>query len=179
MVDHESAEKPADWIAAINSAIQTHDEIHLAKDKRKEMLPFFALATAMDPYNMEAVLTTAHWLEKEFDKPGDAVRLLEKGVVDNPASWEIENALGRYYVRRKDHVFAERHLREAIRKLGTGPAQPYERMTLYYTLAESCLAQGKKAQALEAYRESTHFFDEKTTAFLPLAIRAKIKELSV
>ena len=173
----ETEEAPGDWIARINHDIQTHELIHLTKAKRVEMLPFFVLSTSLDPHNIEAVLTTAFWLEREFDRPEDASQLLKKGVLDNPDSWEIDSALGQFYFRRKKYVQAEEHLRAALKKLGTAPIENYKHMDLYYYLAEGCLAQGKKIEALEAYRAAVRFFDEKITPFLRSSIRNKITEL--
>src|SRR5205085_1818317 len=57
-------EKPAqDWIAGINSKVRSEEHRHLSHGERKEMLPFFALSTTLDPHNVEAVLTAAYWLE--------------------------------------------------------------------------------------------------------------------
>ena len=172
-------EAPGDWIAKINREIQTHTLMHLSKEKRKEMLPFFALSTALDPRNVEAVLTAAYWLEHEFGKTEDAIELLKKGVRDNPSSWETENALGRLYFRqKKDWTLAEWHLREAVRKSESGKIENFERVQISYYLGETYLALGKKNEALGAYRNASRYFDGKTTLFLQSVILNKIKELS-
>ena len=173
-----AGEAPQDWIAGVNREVQVHEIRHLTKEKRKEMLPFFAIATALDPRNVDAVLTTAYWLENEFGKTADAADVLKKGLSDNPDSWEIENALGRLSFRQKNRVFAAAHLREAVRKSVSVKMEPYERVDLQYHLAEAVLAAGDKEEALAAYREASRFFDGKTTPFLRSTILEKIKELS-
>ena len=169
---------PKDWIAKINRQVQVHEVVHLSKEKRKEMLPFFAMATALDPRNVEAVLTSAYWLDKEFGKTGDALKVLEKGLRDNPDSWEIENALGRFYFRREEWAKAGRHLREALGKPSFQKAEDYEHVDLYYHLAGARLQLGKKEEALQAYLEARRFFGDKTAPFLRTQIEDKIKELS-
>ena len=177
-LDHEAKESPKDWIARINDGIQTHELMHLAKEKRMEMLPFFSLAVSLDSHNVEAILTTAFWLEREFGKPENAAPLLKKGALDNPDSWEIENALGHFYFRQKNYALSEGHLSAALKKLGTTPIERYQHMDLYYYLAEACFAQGKKIEALKAYRNAVRFFDEKATPFLRSSIGNKIEKLA-
>ncbi len=171
-------EMPKDWIAKINHKIQVHELMHLNKDKRKEMLPFFAMATTLDPHNVEAVLTTAYWLYSEFGKPEDAANLLKKGIRDNPSSWEMENALARFFERKKEWASAEEHFRKALEKTSSGKIENFERVDMNYRLAETRLKLGKKREALEAYREASRYFDNKTTPFLQSVILRNIKELS-
>lgn len=170
--------EPEDWVAKINNKIQAHELMHLSKEKRKEMLPFFALSTALDPYNVEAVLTSAYWLDHEFGKTEDALELLKKGALDNPSSWEIESALGRFYFQQKDPSLAERHWIEAVRKSHSIKIKNFERVDMFYHLGETKLILGKKTEALEAYQSAESYFDEKTTPFLQSLILGKIKELS-
>ncbi len=173
-----SEQAPRDWIEKINHEIGAHELMHLSQKNRKEMLPFFAMSTTLDPHNIEAVLTTAYWLEREFSKPEDATELLEKSIHDNPYSWEIESALGRLYFRqKKEWLLAEQHLRQALQKLGSGKIENFERVDIYYHLGQTRLVLGKKLEALEAYRQARRFFDEKTTPFLQALILGKIKEL--
>ena len=177
--DHDKAETaPRDWWEKINSRIQTHETIHLAKEKRREMLPFFAMATAMDPHNVEAVLTTAHWLDTEFGKTEDALSLLQKGIRDNPDSWEIENALGRIAFRRKEFKAATQHFEKALQKAGGAPLEKYQHVDLSYHLAEAMLALGDRERALASYQDAARFFDSKTAPYLQGAIQERIKELS-
>ena len=167
---------PKDWIEKMNRRIQVHEIVHLSKENRKEMLPFFAMAAALDPRNVEAVLTAAYWLDSEFGKSADALEVLKKGLRDNPGSWEIENALGRFYFRTREWAPAEQHLRQAAERSGPAPLENYTRVDLYYHLAEACAALGKKAEALQAYRVAERFFDGKTTLFLRSAILDKIRQ---
>ena len=130
-------EVPQDWIARINHEVGANDLVHLAKDKRREMLPFFALSTSLDPYNVEAILTTAFWLEREFEKPGDALQVLKKGAQDNPDSWEIENALGRFYMKRSDNASAHQHFQAALQKAGNVSMEDFEREALHRYLEKT------------------------------------------
>ena len=62
------ADAEGDWIERVNHAIHVTTHRHLEKNEAKELLPFLAAATTLDPYNEAAVLTTAYWLEKNFDR---------------------------------------------------------------------------------------------------------------
>jgi tetratricopeptide (TPR) repeat protein len=174
----EKKEKPEDWIARVNDQVRSSEHRHLSGKERIEMLPFFALSTKLDPYNVEAVLTSSYWLDSEFHKAREAQETLEKGIRDNPGSWEIENALAGLYDRARDFAQSERHYLAAIEKSKAGPIETYWRTWLYYHLAESRLAQGKPGQALESYREAIRFFDAKSPTALKGKIEDKIRQLS-
>ena len=167
----------ADWISRINRKIRSHEHIHLVKDKQKEMLPFFALATALDPHNIEAFLTTAYWLDRHFGQADDAIEVLKKGILNNPDNWELEfNLANLYFLRKKDYAASERRYLEAIRKAGGGIERHF-RADLYYYLAESCLFEGKKADALDAYQKALRAFEGGPSAPLKEKIQAKVQEL--
>lgn len=176
----EHGHKPArgDWISEVNRKIRSHEHIHLAKDKQKEMLPFFALATALDPHNTEALLTTAYWLDRHFGRPDEAIEVLKKGMLDNGDSWELEfNLAHLYFSRKKDYGASERHYLAAIRKAARHEVERHFRIDMYYFLAESCLHEGKKAEALEAYRKALQAFEGGLSTPLKERIQAKIQEL--
>ena len=174
----EGRNLPKDWIAGINGQIRATRDMHLTKEKRNEMLPFFKWATDLDPHNVEAILTTAYWLENEFRKKPEAVALLEKGIRDNPESWELEHDLAKLYERSGDLVSAAPHYREAAHKSVAARLENFERVSMYYEWGKSAEAAGKAKEALDAYARATRYFDPKTKAYLQSVILARIKELS-
>ena len=174
--EHEAR---GDWISEVDHAIHAHELMHLTKEKRQEMLPFFKWATSLDPYNVEAVLTAAYWLDREFGKMPEAAALLEKGVRDNPDSWELEHALAKMLSRDASGAgAAEPHFREALRKSAQKPLEDFERVSLEFDRAENLAALGRRDEALAAYERAARYFDSKTTEHLQSVIRDKIKQLS-
>ena len=168
-----------DWISRINQHVHTNEVMHLNKEKRVEMLPFFAMSTALDPHNVDAVLTTAFWLDREFGKTDDALEVLKTGSRDNPDAWEIEYSMGRIYFRLNEVAVSEQHFREAARRSRSVSLEEHERMDMNYRWAQALETLGRKTEALNVYQEAGRHFDEKTAPFLQGAIREKIKELSV
>ena len=177
---HETADKKSmDWIENINFHVGAHEHYHLQKNEIKEMLPFFSLATTLDPHNVEAILTTSYWLEKHFDKADEAIDLLEQSVSKNPNAWELNNALGGLYFRVKgDWVRSEVHYRAALQKAQGREVEDYLRMDMNYYLAESLDKQGRREEALGFYKQALAYFGPKNSAVLKEIILEKIGELS-
>lgn len=173
------AAAPDDWIARINSRIQPTEHRHLETDEQKEMLPFFAMATKLDPRNIEAVLTTAYWLNNRFGKTDEAIGVLQKGERDNPLSWEIPFELGSLYLKeKKDYSAAARYYEEAIaRSEGVG-ADYYYRVDMHYFLAEALSELGRPGEALEYYRRALTYYPPGIETELKGVIAAKIRSLT-
>ena len=166
-----------DWITAVNDRLQSHEHVHLVREKQNEMLPFFAAATTLDPYNVEAVLTAAYWLDGRLGRTDSAVAVLEKGLRDNPGSWEIEYDLAKiYFYRKKDYAQSTAHFSEAVRKADPG-TDPMRLAELTYFLGESLESQGKKSEALEAYRSALGFFKETDALALKETLKQRIAKL--
>ncbi|MEI8345633.1 MAG: hypothetical protein WCG06_06135 [Candidatus Omnitrophota bacterium] len=170
--------QPADWIENVNRQILMHQHYHLSGVKKREMLPFLAWAAALDPHNTEAILTAAFWLGGEFNRPEEALKILQKGYADNPASWEIVSALGDYYFKRKnDFQQSRRYYRQAA-DLFDAKAGPAERQRLYFYLAESYDRAADRQNALSAYRKASAENPTGADTALKRDIRKKIDELS-
>src|SRR3989338_7935905 len=110
------------------------------------MLPFFAIATTLDPYNVEAILTSAYWLNAHFGKLDEAIDVLKKGLKDNPDSWEIAFNLGTFYYKlKKDYAQSETYYLLALEK-SSGQDVPKHVLTdLHYYLAEGYSMRGENA----------------------------------
>ena len=115
--EHAQAEKASsDWIADINHKIRSYEHYHLVKTDQKEMLPFLSLATSLDPHNIEAILTTAYWLDSHLGKADAAIETLRKGEKSNPDAWEIDDSFSKIYFKKKDYRTAEQFCLTAIQK---------------------------------------------------------------
>ncbi len=179
-VGGEAEKKTAsDWIGAVNERIQSHEHSHLAVDKRKEMLPFLALSISLDPHNIEAILSTAYWLDSQFGKTDEAIRTLEKGTRDNPDSWELERQTAELYLLKKhDAVSAERHYRAALKRSETEVLDAFERLNIYYHLGDAFALQKKNGEAGVAYRSALEYMDPQKPLALAGLIREKIDALN-
>ena len=182
-IAEEETASPAraeDWIARVNHEVRRQEHIHLTKDKQKEMLPFFAMALELDPHNIPAILTAAFWLDKSFDRTDEAIQILRKGIANNPDAWELDAQIANlYFYRKKNYAESELHYSAAIRKAKSGGLVRFRRIDLTVHLAESYRLEGKRARALESYREASSLYDTETTTPLKEEIRERIQSLLV
>lgn len=172
----------SDWISRINQQIKASEHYHLAQDEKKEMLPFLAIATELDPYHVEAILTTAYWLDRHFGKSDSAIELLLKARLNNPNAWEIDYHLAKiYFDRKQDYALSESYFLQAIQKMGEKEKEEMNQhilTDLYYHLAESYLHQGKKEDALGAYQKVLSLYSPQEAIPLKMIVEEKIKSLS-
>ncbi len=176
---HTESLRTEDWIKQLNRQVRSYEHRHLTKEEEKETLPFMMWAVALDPYNIEALLTTAYSLQSDFGKPDEAMDLLIKGHQDNPTSWEIcFNLANLYFRHKKDYMQSERFYREAI-TLSAGQKLMKDQLAhMVYFLAESCSYQGKKDEALAQYKKSLESFEDNEPLPLKAKIAKKISELT-
>ena len=175
----EASKPAADWIERVNDRVRSHEHYHLAGDEKKEMLPFFALATSLDPHNVEAVLTTAYWLEREFKKPEEAERVLAKGAADNPDSWEVPFQLANLYFRKGDKAAAGPRFAEALAKSRGRQVERYYALDMRWFLGQCLEAEGRGAEALPLYREAMGLFRENESPKLKDELAARIAALDL
>ncbi len=173
-------ELAGDWIARVNGKIREHSHYHLTLDKQKEMLPFFSLALKLDPRNVEAVLTTAYWLERQLGKPEEAKKVLERGVLDNPDAWEIRYRLAHLMLRRwKDHAAARDGYEKALEIMSSRTdVEKYMLRNAWYSLGECYEGLGDEARARASYENALHFFTPGDPEGLKRAIFAKLGRAS-
>lgn len=163
-----------DWVDAVNRRVRGTDHVHLTRDEQKELLPFFALAVRLDPHNIEALLTTAYWLDENFGRTDRAISTLKQGFRDNPTSGPLVFQLGRLYHKTKDFEKSTEAFREALQKSGL---EPYERREAFYRLGESLEAAGDRSGALGAYRQALALYGPSETTALKGSIAARIASL--
>lgn len=149
---HElEAHDPADWPALINERVKSHEHYHLRDNEQKEILPFLFLGTQLDPYHVEAQLSTAFWLERQLNKRAEAIEVLMTARRYNPDSWEIAYELGNLYFRAKQYERAVVFYEEAEKKLGPAVAESMQAAHLQFYLAESWSQIGDAAKARQHY----------------------------
>ena len=180
--EEESAyaeEAASDWIAGINHQIKSYEHYHLAKTEQKEMLPFFALATSLDPHNVEAILTAAYWLDSHLGKTDAAIETLLKSEKSNPDAWEIDDSLAKiYFSRLKNYSAGEKYFFDAIQKAQSRAVDEHTIADLYFHLAESRRLQNKKEEALQAYRSALAHLKDTDPLSFKKTVDDKIRELS-
>lgn len=178
---HESFKKSTtDWVYQINSQVKVMEHRHLKDEETKEILPFLKTAVAFDPYNVSALLTTAYWLNNYFKKTDAAIEVLSRGLKDNPDSWEIPYHLGmNYFKYKKDYAQSSAYFTQCLKKMSSESSTVIDRRTAYYYLAESCMRQGLKKEANEAYRKALGYFNESENLPLKFRILEKIKTNSL
>ena len=168
-----------DWVQKILNQVRSRRHYHLHREDEKELLPFMTWAVELDPHNIEAILTTAFYLDRHFNRPIAARDLLLKGRRDNPGSWEITRDLAKFYFeRRKDYAASEPIFRQAIVLSKDKTTEHDARAGMMYLLAESCRLQGKTDAALDAYRQALLAFDSPGPLPLKESIIRNITELS-
>ena len=178
VVEALRAEEPKDWIARLRGKVAFEGHYELGRDEEQEIVPWLAWAVSLDPHNEQAVLTTAYWLGRHFDKADAAAAILEKGARDIPDSWEIQYELGKIQFKKKDFASAAGRFREAEEK--HGPIAPEDRplmREMRYYRGECEAAVGNGAAALEAYRGALQFFAEDENMPLKSKILDKIRAL--
>lgn len=82
---------PWQWIDA-RVHVQAHRHLH--GDQAVELLPWLWGACRMSPKNADAYLNGAYVLAHMLQKPAEAVRLLDEGIRQNPATPELDFSLG-------------------------------------------------------------------------------------
>lgn len=110
LVKHMSLEY-APLMAAIywTRAVQYFGEKHFLHDRNLELLwPLLDITTTLDPHLMPAYRTGAAFLSdappRGAGEPDLAVRLLERGIKENPDQWRLYQDLGNvYYFDKKDY----------------------------------------------------------------------------
>lgn len=178
---HEESFKKdyTDWVYKINSRIKVMEHRHLEGDETKEILPFLELAVKLDPYNVQAILTTAYWLNGYFGKTDAAIDVLRQGLEKNPDSWEICYQLGlSLFKYKKDYADSAVYLESSLKKMDLANSNQIDHRMAYYYLGEAYLNQGEKAQALGAYQKALSYFAETENHSIKSVIQEKIKSLT-
>ncbi len=148
--DHEHEEEKGDAIASLNRVLNAHEHRHLQGEESAEILPFLAVAVELDPHHVEAILSTAYWLDAQLKQTEEAVKVLRKGRAENPDSWQISKSLAKMLFHEKNYTEAAALFEEALKNCGSEPPRA-EFTDMYVGLAEARRALGDKQGARKAY----------------------------
>lgn len=166
-----------DGILLLYNEVVFDGHYELGRGEEQEILPFLSWAVSLSPHNVQAVLTTAYWLERHFGKPDEAAAVLETGANDNPDAWEIEYELGKTLYKQKNYARAAPHLSEAARKHGPAGEDRILLREIYYYLGESESALSDETDALQAYRKVLDHMVEGEAEPLKEKVLGKIRAL--
>jgi len=162
-----------DWVGSMGERLKNVEHIHLAAKNRKELLPFFALGTALDPHNIDGLLTAAYWLVRDYEKYDDALQILEKGRRANPRSWEIDEGIGQLYYRQKQFRRSANAFIGAVHKMKRSTVDPPRRAEIYYLLADSLDHSQRPAKAVKAYRRALSMLQPSMALYTKIQKRLK------
>ena len=83
------------WVRALRREIRPSGHRHLhTKRETKEVLPWFWVATKVDPHNVQAYDLGTFWLARQTGEPGKALDFVTEGIGKNPDAFELELARG-------------------------------------------------------------------------------------
>lgn len=177
--NHEEATavESSDWIATVNRQVRVTQHRHLTESEIKEILPFLNLSVKLDPYNVEAILATAYWLEKHLNKTDEALEVLKQGLKSNPTSWQMNYRMGLIYFKTKGLAAqSTQYFEEALRQM-EDPGSPEAAEPAYF-LAEAYAAQNRNEEALPAYQKALTLFTDQKSVAIKQIIRDKIRQIS-
>lgn len=87
-----------------------HDEGR--PDERRELLPWFKLAAAMDPERPETYVVAAYWLRSQLKKVDEAEGFVRQGLRANPRNPDLLFELGRIHKEERGQLDRARNVWE-------------------------------------------------------------------
>lgn len=166
-----SAAGARDLWGRIDQAIYEHPVHHVTDKQQAEVLPWFYLATRIDPHNVNAYVLGGYWLSITMQKPEEAIVFLQEGLRHNPDAWQIYSQLGdTYFIVQHDYAKAWEPFRRAYELLPADAPRPELRhiLTLLTAAGERS---GRQEQAAVYRRRLDELFpersDEKSASPLP------------
>ncbi|MFC1590550.1 tetratricopeptide repeat protein [Candidatus Omnitrophota bacterium] len=141
-------------LPAVGRAVITTEHKHLTGKEEKELLPWLYYAAELNPHNILAYAVGGYWVGIRLKKTEEAVRFLQKGLVDNPDSWQIYKTIGEiYYVGEGDFGKALRYLEKAKGLCTKQNTDKFDRRVIYVPLSEAYVRNGEPEKAIELYEE--------------------------
>lgn len=147
-----------DFIQRINAAIIVDEHIHLTGQEAKEVLPWFRLATLLNPHNVDAYVDGAFWLARRFQKPKEAMSFLEEGLRNNPDDYRIYVEFAFLYYYQGDFERAIDFLNKSKSLWKENDPNDNERSALYDFLGYLYEKTGDYPKAVENYRKFLQIF---------------------
>lgn len=196
--EHEEAEKTpvaaadthytgAGWYRNLMLSTRPSGHTHLSTTREvKELLPWFRLATKLDPHNVQGYDVTAYWLAKKLDAPAKAIALIDEGIAHNPEAFELELTKGELLMETdpatadtalaaaEERWLAARKQFEKENKIPANLSEPkfifMERIQVFR--AQCMLNLGQREQAIAFYQRALKVSKNKES------LRERIRQLS-
>jgi len=141
-----------DIFSHINQAIKHRSVIHLKGKQESEVLPWFYLATLIDPHYIRAYTVGGYWLGMRLGKTAQAIKFLRKGLRYNPESWPIYSQLGDiYFLAEKDYEKAIIYFKHAYLLMDKQKVDIFERKHILVFLAAAY-------EKRQDYHNAVHFY---------------------
>jgi tetratricopeptide (TPR) repeat protein len=123
--------------------VQMDEWWHDGQHERLINMTYFAIV--LDPHNV-SLYENAGWLLWSSDRDSEAVALYERGLRNNPNSYDMYYELGQYYfIRKKDYAKAKQYLEQAIQF----PCEWFVWNTLGHTYARL----GEREKGIQTWQE--------------------------
>ncbi len=149
------------WRAGIRPS--GHD--HTTGVGAKEIMPWLRFATAADPQNMEAYLTTAFWLSRGIQRPDIAEQVLVEAQQNNPGDYRPLHERARLLIRQGRDAEAASLLDAGIRFWPSRlpPTNEEARIEMASMLSYRAFLfelQGDRADSLQYFKAAAGFFPQ-------------------
>lgn len=109
----------------LNTKLHAESHIHLALARAEELLPWYWAACEASPHNILAFESTSYALASMLQQPHEALRLIEKGISNNPNNVRLEITRGEMLMKHlKDFATAEKSFQAAHEKSVREKAPP-------------------------------------------------------
>lgn len=150
---------------------------HLKPADEKEVLPWFYIEVAFNPYDIRGYVMGAYWLDR-VGKREESFKFLREGEKNNPDSAQILSALGELYFRENNYedaaMYLERSCRLWLEARGVNTVSnsymDSDRLFAFDLLATLYARKGDYKKALQLYQELLKFGSTP-------AVLQKIKEI--
>jgi len=124
--------------------VRSSEHVHIDNDK--ELAPWLAASTRLNPHNIRAFLIGAYWVGHRMKKWDEAEKLLREGIRYNSKNWQLRYELGNLYTAQEkyqqalaQYVKAEKlfpqqrqdELKLELCNLWRSTAGAYEKLTAY------------------------------------------------
>lgn len=178
----EVAETPHEYAGLymkLYPQVKVTADSHLKPAEEKEVLPWFYIEVAFNPYDIRGYVLGAYWLDR-VGRREESFKFLREGEKNNPGSAQILSALGELYFREGDYddaaIYLERARRLWLEGRGVNVASnsymDSDRIFAFDLLASLYTRKGDYKKALQLYRELLKFGSTP-------AILQKIKEIEL
>jgi tetratricopeptide (TPR) repeat protein len=132
---------------------------HLKGDQLKEIMPWLYYSTEIDPHNVLAYTLAGYYLAERFNKVDEAIKVLRRGLKNNPDSWQINAEIGRiYYQDLKEYDSALMYLLRAKKLIDKTPHDKFEERYVLSFLALTYKELGQKEEFNSLHKRINELF---------------------